>query len=193
MTILKAEERNTQLKGKQLRRAGIIPGVLYDKDSKQSLNIQFSQKDVEALLKTNSIGCKVDLVIGKKKQMALLKEISYTTVTNKVEHLSFMPLIQGEPVNSIAHIVLLNKEKVKGLVQQSLFEISYKALPTDLIEKIEIDLEKMAIGDSIRVEDLEIAKNTAIEILDPLDSMICSIVELKKKAEETSESEQEEE
>jgi large subunit ribosomal protein L25 len=192
MAILKAEKRNTGLKSKKLRREGIIPGVLYGSRLNESLSIQFSQKDVERLLKSNSLGSKVELMIGEKKLMALLKEITYTPVTNKVEHLSLMPLIKGEKITSVAQIVLLNKEEVLGNVQQSLFEISYKALPADLIEKIEVDLKGMVIGDSIRVSDLEISSNEAIEILNSPDNMVCSIVSRRIKTEETSESDQDE-
>ncbi|MDD4801559.1 MAG: 50S ribosomal protein L25 [Syntrophomonas sp.] len=192
MAILKAEERNTSLKAKQLRKIGIIPGVLYDNHPNESLSIQFSRKDVEILLRTHSIGNAVDLMLGEKKRMVLLKEITYTTVTNQVEHMSLMPLIKGKKITSVAQIVLLNQEEVLGNVQQSLFEISYKAIPSDLIEKIEIDLKTIAVGDSIRVADLEISKNEAIEILTSPDNMVCSIMPFKTAPEEVLESDQEE-
>lgn len=187
MTILKAEKRDSHLKAKQLRRAGIIPGVLYGSRLNESQSIQFSQNDVDRFLKSNSLGSKVELIMGEKKQMALLKEITFTPVINKAEHLTFMPLIKGEQITSVAQIILLNKEKAFGNVQQSLFEISYKALPADLTEKIEIDLEGMKVGDNIRVADLEISKNEAIEILTPSDSMVYSIVTSRGKSTETSE------
>lgn len=190
MTILKAEKRNTQLKGKQLRKSGIIPGVLYGSGSTESLSIQFSQKDVDSFLRSNSLGSRVELMIGDKRQMALLKEITYVPVSNKAEHLTFMPLIKGEKITSVAQIVLLNKEKVFGSVQQSLFEISYKALPADLIDKIEVDLEGMTAGDIIRVADLEISSNDAFEVLSLPDITVCSIAANRGATEETSESDQ---
>lgn len=184
MTILKAEERNTSLKAKQLRRSGFVPGILYNNDSDKSLSLQFSQKDVDNLLKSNAIGVIVELAIGKKKHPALLKEISFTAATNKAEHLSFMPLVKGETITSVAHIILNNREKIKGSLQQLLFEISYKALPQDLIEKIEIDLEEIEIGTSVRVADLEIAQNPALEILESPDSLVYAVSEIKNQAEE---------
>lgn len=184
MTTLKTEIRQKRLKSKQLRRLGIVPGVLHGSGEKPSLNIQFSQRDVQQLLSSSTIGSKVDLMIGEEKQMALLKEISYVPVSNDVEHLTFMPLVKGERIASVARIILLNKEKVSGTVQQTLFELSYKALPSDLFEKVEVDLEGAQIGDSIRIDELEIAKNDAIEILSPLDTQIYSITEIKKVMEE---------
>jgi large subunit ribosomal protein L25 len=190
MTILKAEKRNKQLKGKHLRKAGIIPGVLYGSGSNESLSIQFSQKDVDSFLRSNSLGSKVELMIGDKRQMALLKEITYVPVTNQAEHLTFMPLIKGEKITSVAQIVLINKEKVLGNVQQSLFEISYKAFPVDLIDKIEVDLEGTSVGDVIRVADLEISSNDAYEVLSLPDITVCSIAPNRRKTEETAESDQ---
>lgn len=187
MAILKAEIRQNRLKSKQLRRLGIVPGVLYGSGNNQSSSIQFSLKDVQQLLSSSTVGSKVDLVIGDEKQMALLKEISYVPVSNIVEHLTFIPLIKGERITNIARIIFLNKGKVLGSVQQTLFEFSYKALPSDLIERVEIDLEGAQIGDSVRIEDLEIAKNDAIEILNPLDTLVYSVVDINRATEDTTE------
>jgi len=76
--------------------------------------------------------------------------------------------------------VLINREEVKeGVIQQTLSEISYRALPSQLIEKIEIDVKDLKPGDSIFVSDLDIAKDEAYEIRNPLDSLIVSVLEPK--------------
>ncbi|NMA67545.1 MAG: 50S ribosomal protein L25 [Clostridiaceae bacterium] len=182
MYILKAEKRDPHLKPKQLRRAGYIPGVLYGGRNSEPLNIQFPQNEVERFLRSNSLGSKVELIIGDKKQMALLKEISYAPVGNSAHHLSFMPLVEGEKITNVAQIILLNKDMISGNVQQSLFEITYKAFPADLVDTIEINLEGKTVGDAIRVSDLEIVKNENIEILTPLDTMIYSIAPISRAA-----------
>ncbi|MDD4169229.1 MAG: 50S ribosomal protein L25 [Desulfotomaculaceae bacterium] len=186
MATLKAEIRQKRLKSKQLRRLGIVPGVLYGSGDNHSLSIQFSLRDVQQLLSSNTIGSKVELMIGEEKQLALLKEISYVPVSGTVEHLTFMPLIKGERIASVARIIFINKEKVLGNVQQTLFELSYKALPADLIEKVEVDLKEAQIGDTVRIEELEIAKDEAIEILNPPDTLVYSVTEIKRVTEETT-------
>lgn len=183
MVNLKAENRDLAMKPKQLRRKGIIPGVVYGKDIENSLNVQFPQPEVERFLKSNSEGSKVELVIDGKKVSTLLREITYKPATSEIVHLSFQTLLAGETVTSTAKIVVLNREKIMGMVQQPIFEISYKALPAYLTETIEIDIEGLKIGDSIRISDLEIAKNPNIEILIPLDSMLISITESRKQNE----------
>jgi large subunit ribosomal protein L25 len=175
MFTLNTEKRNTSLKPKQLRRKGIIPGVLYGKDLKESLNIQFFQVEAARFLKSSSTGNKAELLIGDKKFPALLRQVTYKPATDELEHLSFQTLLAGEVVTSTARIVLVNKEKVPEVVHQPQSEISYRALPSHLIDRIEIDLDGMKVGDSIRISDLDIAKNPNIEILNPLDTMVLSI------------------
>ena len=64
-----------------------------------------------------------------------------------------------------------------------LHEISYRALPSDLVEKITIDLGDYHIGDSVKVGDLEIAKNDAVDLLTDPESIIFSIAEPHTAAE----------
>ncbi|NLB61799.1 MAG: 50S ribosomal protein L25 [Clostridiales bacterium] len=180
MFILKAENRNTNLKPKQLRREGIIPAVLYGKNLEESLSIQIPQEEVLRFLKTNAPGSKLDLVIGGKKHLALLREVSLKPATAIIEHLTFQTLLANEVITSTMRIALVNRERVPGMIQHPQSEISYKALPAHLIDTIEIDLEGLQVGDTIRISDLEIAKNPNIEILNPLDTLVVSIIDNRK-------------
>lgn len=183
MFIFNAENRNAGLKPKQLRRKGIIPGILYGKDLEKSLSIQFSRAEAARFLKSNSMGSKAELVIGDRKFPALLRETTYKPATDELEHLSFQMLLAGEIVTSTARIVLVNRDRVSGMVQQQQSDISYRALPSHLIDRIEIDLDGMKVGSSIRISDLDIAKNSDIEILSPFDTTVFSIDDPRKTVE----------
>lgn len=189
MYTLNAEIREKGVKGRQLRRKGLIPAVLFAKHLDESVSIQIPQRDAEHFLQTNSVGYSLELMIDGEKHMALLKDITYVPGANKLEHLSFQAMKKGESIASVAHIVLLNKELVQGIVQQSLNELSYRALPSDLTEKIEIDLTGKTVGYTLTVAELDISKNEAIEILSPSDSLVVSITALKAVEEAASEAE----
>ena len=79
--------------------------------------------------------------------------------------------------------MLLNKDKVSGIVQQALSEIPYRALPEHLIESVEIDLKGMDVGTNIMLSDLDIANNSDIEIQLPPDTLVLSITESRKTVE----------
>lgn len=206
MSTLNAQPRDTHAKGKQLRRDGFIPAVLFGKHLEESVLIQVAKADAEQFLRTNTVGSKLDLVIGGKKHLALLKDISFAPVAGTVEHLGFQAITKGEKVASEFHIHLHNRAKVDGIVQQLLSQVHYRADPADLIDTVEVDLEGKVVNDSAILSDFEFAHNPKLEILTPLDSPVYSIspkVHMKAEpsaqaesgetaAEETAEAEKEE-
>ena len=192
MTVLNATTREGSAKPKRLRREGFIPAVLFGKHLDESKLLQLPQRYVEAFLKSNPIGSKLDLFIDGEKHMALLKDVSKTPGLLRLEHLSFMGLTAGEKVTSSTHIFLLNKDMVDGIVLQLQNEISYKALPSDIIDRIEIDISDMKVGDSLTAAELDICKNQALEIITPQDSVIVSVVPRKEYVEPVCEAAEEE-
>lgn len=189
MIELKARKRDLKMKSKQLRRQGIIPAVLYGKHLDESVPIEISAADLAQFMKSNTVGSKLTLSVGRKKYLALLKAYTTVPLSPSVEHLSFQALVANEKVTSSAHIVIQNRENVRGVIQHSLDEISFKALPEDLVDRIEVDIADMEIGDLITVADLPFASNKSIEILTSLDSVVVSVTAPKEFVEETTESE----
>ncbi len=71
------------------------------------------------------------------------------------------------------------------MVQKLLKEIPYRALPSDLVEKIVIDLEKMRAGAHIKVKDLSIYQNPNIKILVDTDKPVLNITENSKRRQQS--------
>ena len=71
---------------------------------------------------------------------ALIKEIDFDTLKGQLLEIDFQALVSNEKVHSVAEIILLNHEAVQGgVIQQMLQEVSYRALPAALIDKIRVD------------------------------------------------------
>ncbi|NLP48697.1 MAG: 50S ribosomal protein L25 [Clostridiales bacterium] len=191
MTTLTAQERLAGAKGKQLRREGTVPGVLYGKHLDESVMIQFKRNDLEFFLRDNMVGSTVELIIGGEKQLALLRAISYTPVKRELEHVNFQALVAGEAVTSEFRIVLINRDLVEGVVQQNLNEVSYRALPSKLTDMFEVDLAGKVPGDTAVLDDFDFAHDPDFEILTALDSSVYTITEstLELELEELDEEE----
>ena len=177
MFTIKTEVRSKDKKPNQLRREGIIPGILYGRSLESPISIQFSESEVTRLLKNNTAGSKVELNINGEKHISLLREVDYTPASNKVEHLSFQALQADEVIESVAMIVFENRDNLKGLLQQSLSEVTYRALPKYMVDRIEIDLDGLEIGDTIRVGDLELAKDPNVELINDPDTVIATVLD----------------
>lgn len=180
MFTLQAEPRSTGLKAKHLRQKGLIPGCLYGGDIDKSFLLQITQSETKKLLKSKTKGGRLLLDVEGEKINALLREIDRNPVNGRIDHLSFQKLNGNKLVTSIAKIVLINKELIPFYIQQVLFDITYRAPSSKLIEKIEIDLNGMHAGDCMKVKDLDIIKDDDIELLVDPESLVISIIENKR-------------
>src|SRR5699024_763780 len=107
----------------------------------------------------------------------------YNALDNVVEEIEFQALVKNQKVQSVAEIVLENRDKVDGgVVQEQLEEIEYRALPENLVEKIILDVGDMKVGDVLRVKDLDIFKNEAVDVLSDPEAQVVTVTAVKKEA-----------
>ena len=145
--------------------------------------LKLSKKDVEQLLKVDNKGSQVMLEVDGKQYDALIKDIQYNAMARRVDEIDFQALVSGEKVHSVAEVILLNHEKrTEGVVEQMLQEISYKAVPAALVEKVEIDVSDLKVGDSIKVKDLPIAADKDIDLITDPETTVVVVAEPRNKA-----------
>ena len=119
----------------------------------------------------------MNLELDGKNYDVLLKEVDYDGLKREIYEMDFQALVKGEKVHSVAEIVLHNRDNAKdGIVEQLLSEISYKATPENLVDKIEVDCAALKLGDVLKVSDLAIAKNKKVDIQTNLDAPVVSVV-----------------
>ncbi|OUP64557.1 50S ribosomal protein L25/general stress protein Ctc [Drancourtella sp. An177] len=179
MNTLKAERRDMKTKAKKLRREGFVTGNVFGKNMPESIPLQILEADAARLVKTCKKGSKIILDVDGQKMNVLIKEIDFEPIKSRLQEIDFQTLVSGEKVHSVAEIVILNHDKVLGgVVEQTLEEISYKALPETLVEKVEIDGSSLKAGDTIKVSDLDISRNPDIEILTSPDTVVVTVEEV---------------
>ena len=177
MNTLKVQRRNMETKAKKLRREGFVTGTLFGKELEGSVPIQIEKKEAERIHRECFKGSQLYVELDGKKYDVLLKEVDYDAMKRQILEMDFQALVKGEKVHSVAEVVLHNKEKVmEGVLEQMLEEISYKATPEHLVERVDVDCSNLKVGDTIRVQDLEIAKNSEIEIMTHLDTPVVSVL-----------------
>ena len=177
MTTLIVQKRNMETKAKKLRREGYVTGNLFGKEIEGSIPLQIDKRDADRIQKECLKGSQLYLELDGKQYDVLLKEIDYDSMRNQVIELDFQALVKGEKVRSVAEIVLHNKEKVtEGVLEQLLTEISYKAVPEALIDKVDVDCSKLRLGDTIKVSDLDIVNEKDIEVITHMDTPVVSVI-----------------
>ena len=174
MNTLKAEKRDLSVKAKRLRREGYVTGNIFGKEIEGSIPIKMDKFEAQKFLKTNMKGSRAALMVDGQNYDVLIKEIDYDSMKNQINEIDFQALVSGEAVHSVAEVILINHDKIQsGVLQQHLSEISYKALPSSLVEKVEIDVGDMKIGDCIKVADLPIASDKDVTLgVDPEEIVV---------------------
>lgn len=190
MDTLKTQRRDIADKAKKLRREGYVVGSLFGKEIKNSLLFKVDKLELTKFLRNNGKGSKITLDIDGETHIALIKSIDYDPYKGCINEISMQELLKNEVVKSVAEIVIENRDKVQdGVLQEDLTEVSYSALPSDLVDKVIIDASKLKFGDTLRVKDLDLYKNPKLTVHTNPEAIILSVSasHINEEEEEASE------
>ncbi|MDR1006789.1 MAG: 50S ribosomal protein L25/general stress protein Ctc [Bacteroidales bacterium] len=142
---------------KQLRKASLVPCVLYGGNEKQ-IRFSVQQKDFKDLLFTPDTHF-VELTIDGKQTMAVLQEVQYHPVNDEVLHADFLQIFDDKPITIL--IPVKTHGTAPGVLQGGKLEIKIrkmklKGLPASLPQYVDIDISNLEIGQGVKVEELAI-------------------------------------
>ena len=176
MNTLKAEKRSMDIKAKKLRREGYVVGNVFGKKIEGSIPVKFQKLELEKFLKKAHKGSQIMLDVEGTQYDALIKDVAYNPVAGRIDEIDFQALVSTEKVHCVVEVVLENHDKIaEGVLQESLEEIAYKALPADLVDEVRVDVGDMKIGDVIRVKDLPIYADKKITIMTDPDAVVVAL------------------
>lgn len=179
-----------QTKAKKLRREGYVTGNVFGREIEGSIPVQMTQKEAEKFLKANGKGSQIMLDLDGEQMDVLVKEVDYDSMGSKVLEIDFQALVSGEMVHSVAEVVIHNQSKVvTGVVEELLSEIEYKALPSALVEKVIVDVGDLKVGETIKVKDLDIAKDKDVKLITDPEADVAGVAAVHNDVPETDEEE----
>ena len=157
---------------KRIRRAGAVPANLYG-HGMTPMALQVDMKALHTALHTKAgenvvLTLKVEGV-QLKESTCLIKEIQNNPVSDKIDHVDFTVISLTEKIDVKVHLVLLNSGEAVGVKEGGVLdlvhhEIEVECLPTDIPEKITIDVKAMKIGDTLHAKDLHMPKGVACKL-----------------------------
>ncbi|MEX2007530.1 MAG: 50S ribosomal protein L25, partial [Candidatus Levyibacteriota bacterium] len=167
---LKVEKRSVLgKKVKKLRRDGIIPGNVYGKDI-NSQAVQVGKKEFDAVFKEAGETGLVDLKLDSQIIPVLIHNIA-TDYRNNVLHADFFKVNLKEKIKTEVPIEFIGEPKAEtdktGLLMPIMSVIEIEALPEELPESIQVNVEHLAqVDEQITVADLKAPAGVTI-ITDP--------------------------
>jgi large subunit ribosomal protein L25 len=157
---------------KQLRKIGNVPCVIYGKEK----NIHFHAHELafKNLIYTPEAHL-VNLNIENEMHKAVIKDVQYHPVSDKILHADFIEVFEDKPV-TINIPIKVSGDSVGVIAGGKLTikkrSLKVKGLPNDLPENLPIDITNLKIHESVKVGDISFDK---IELLDQKKLMVLTI------------------
>lgn len=163
---------------RNLRKSDLIPCNLYGEKRENGLpvaeNFTVSAAEVRNLIYTPDIHS-VNLTIDGKEHKAIVKELQFHPVTDKLLHIDFYEITDKKPI-VIAVPIKLNglAEGVRagGKLAASVRSLKVRAAYTQIPERLEIDVTNLGLGKTIKVADLNFE---GLELVTPASVVVCQV------------------
>jgi large subunit ribosomal protein L25 len=175
-TIAISAEKRTELGKKftrDLRKADHVPCVMYG--GAEVIHFHAHENDFRHIVYTPSAFI-VEIELDGKKHKAVMQELQFHAVTDKLNHIDFVEVFDDKPVTVEVPIKLVGAAigmKDGGKPRQRRRVLKVRGLVQHLPDELDIDVTDVAIGDVIKIGDLSYDN---LEILDPSRSMIFAVV-----------------
>lgn len=139
----------------QLRRQGRVPGVIYG-HGEATTTFHVKELDLRPLIYTQETHT-IDFTLGGKSSRAILREVQFHPVTDRVRHIDLVVLHAGEKVKVEVPFVLKGSspgQRDGGVIDFVLHKAMVEALPDELPEHIDVDISDLRMGQAIHVNEL---------------------------------------
>lgn len=157
---------------KALRDAELVPCVVYG--GSEPLNFSTEEKSFKDLVYTPDAHT-VELVIDGQVIPAVLQDIQFHPITDKILHADFYQLSADKPVIMDVPVRVTGRAKgvvAGGVLRQSFRKLRLKAIPANLPDEIVVDVTPLRIGNKLYVGDI---KTDAYTFLHPDNAVIVAV------------------
>lgn len=163
---------------KALRDAELVPCVVYG--GKEPLNFSTEEKSFKNLVYTPDAHT-ATLVIDGETIPAVLQDIQFHPITDKILHVDFYQLSDDKPVIMEVPVRITGRAKgvvAGGVLRQSFRKLKLKAIPANLPDEVVVDVTPLKIGNKLYVGDI---KTDAYTFLHP-DNAVIAAVKMSRNA-----------
>ncbi|WP_008310028.1 50S ribosomal protein L25/general stress protein Ctc [Leptolyngbya sp. PCC 6406] len=158
---IECSKRTPDQKPKALRRAGLMPAVLYGHNGADSVDLTLNTKEAETLVKKASINnTLINLSIpdlpwtGK----ALLREVQAHPWKKLVYHISFFSIAAQDSVEVVVPVhyvgIPYGVSQDGGVLDTVLNDLAIRCAPNAIPETLDVDVSALNVGDSLHISDL---------------------------------------
>ncbi|HBU97350.1 MULTISPECIES: 50S ribosomal protein L25/general stress protein Ctc [Thalassospira] len=172
-SVITAEIRERAGKGaaRAVRRAGMVPGVIYGA-KQEPVMFQIDPRPLVKLLHQPGFFSHILTVnVGKEKYEVLPRDVQFDKVTDAPIHVDFLRFAKGQTMNVEVPVRFINEEKSPGLKRGGVLnivrhDVEVSCAPAAIPEELVFDLTGVEVGDSIHISAIKLPKGVELTITD---------------------------
>lgn len=157
---------------KALRDAELVPCVVYG--GGEPLNFSALEKAFKGLVYTPEAHT-VSIEVDGQVIPAVLQDIQFHPITDKIIHADFYRLSDDKPVVMEVPVRVTGRSKgvvAGGVLRQTYRKLKVKAIPANLPDEIVVDITPLKIGNKLYVETL---KNEKYTFMHPDNAVVVAV------------------
>lgn len=155
---IKGSERESvgKVSTKAVRNAGMVPCVLYG-GTEPAMHFISEEKEFKSLVYTPNVHTVVIELEGGKQFNAILQDIQFHPVSEKILHIDFYQLHEDKEITLEVPVKITGNSKgvmAGGVLNLNLRKVKVKALPANLPDFVEVNISNLEMGNKFYVTDI---------------------------------------
>ena len=176
-------ERTGSNKARVIRKIdGMVPAIVYG-DEKETINIKLKLNELTKASENELFYTQVLLIkTGDDEEKVVLKELQKDPAKGKFLHADFQRVSRKTKLKVVIPVNFVNEEECVGIredggvVAKAIREIEIMCLAGNIPESIDVDIENLHLGDSIRLTEITLPEGSEVPGLsDETDQMVVSV------------------
>lgn len=172
--VIRVDQRtvNTKHSVRNLRKQGIVPGVLYGQKV-GSIPISVKEKDLTGLGGAHL----VEVLLPGGSYNAIVREVQREPIHRHIRHIDLQQVDLDTKIRTEIPVSLIGEAKGAkegGVVQAAERRLEVEGYPGDLPEVLEVDISGLEAGGKLTVRDLP--QDLPVKILNDPDTILAVVV-----------------
>ena len=183
--ILNADprERTGSNKARVIRKVdGMVPAIVYG-DEKETINLKLKLNELTKAAENELFYTQVLLIkTGDEEEKVVLKELQKDPAKGKFLHADFQRVSRKTKLKVVIPVNFINEDECigvredGGVVAKAIREIEIMCLAGNIPESIDVDIENLNLGESIRLTEISLPEGSEIPgLTDETDQMVVSV------------------
>jgi len=152
---------------RRLRRAGLIPGVLYGRGKTPHAFVVPERTLRSALGGPHGLHAILDVVLDDQKttHASVVKDYQQDPIRGHLTHIDLHEVRLDQPISAQVAVELVGESpgvKEGGVLTQLVREVTVEALPLEMPDRLTLDISATEIGDALRVSDLIVPADVTV-------------------------------